>query len=113
MRLYCLLKLLTPVMVVILVGAASSQTSKFKVLHAFSSGTDGENPQAGLVLDAQGNLYGTTTEGGPAGSGTVFELNTNGKEAILHAFASSSGDGSFPIAGLVRDLAGNLYGTTS
>lgn len=164
MRSHFPLKLLTPMMIVILVGAASSQTSKFKVLHAFSSGTDGETPQAGLVLDAQGNLYGTTedggtfgegtvfkidsagnetilhnfnvrtdggypfgpvildnarniygttTEGGPAGSGTVFELNINGKEAILHAFAASSSDGSFPIAGLVRDSAGNLYGTTS
>jgi hypothetical protein len=95
-----------------------------KVLHAFASGTDGANPNGGLVFDSKGAIYGTTYgggfEGGDCGSGgcgTVFELKPPTKksgawaEKILHRFESSS-DGGGPSAGVVFDKEGTLYGTT-
>lgn len=81
------------------------------VLHSFG-GSDGANPWAGLITDSSGNLYGTTTNGGTSGYGTVFELvNSSGNysETVLHSFAL--GDGAHPFGGLIRDLSGNLYGT--
>lgn len=90
-----------------------------KVLHSFKNdGQDGRNPQAGLIVDAAGNLYGTTFYGGAYGDGTVFELarKANGKwsEKVVHSFNWSIyiKDGTFPEAGLISDTAGNLYGTT-
>jgi uncharacterized repeat protein (TIGR03803 family) len=68
-------------------------------------------PYAGLVRDSAGNLYGTTYHGGFFGYGTVFKVDTSGQETVLHSFAYST-DGGYPYAGLVRDVAGNLYGTT-
>jgi uncharacterized repeat protein (TIGR03803 family) len=77
-------------------------------------GTGGAFPQAGLIFDAAGNLYGTTSEGG-TNIGTVFELTPNvgggWTETVLHNFGSGT-DGSYPYAGLIFDAAGNLYGTT-
>src|SRR5947209_9465123 len=85
------------------------------VLYAFHRQADGGWPYGGLVEDAQGNLFGTTSAGGKSGDGhwgTVFEVTQQGVEAVLHAFQSGS-DGDTPFAGLVLDQAGNLYGTTS
>jgi uncharacterized repeat protein (TIGR03803 family) len=90
-------------------------TGKETVLYVFTSGngnTDGRNPGAGLVRDGAGNLYGTTVNGGRSGKGTVFKVDTTGKETVLHSFAGTGGDGANPYASLVRDAAGNLYGTT-
>lgn len=86
------------------------------VLHAFAGGNDGINPQAGLIADKAGNLYGTTVEGGNGCSGgytcgTVFELAPDGTETVLHAFTGGN-DGYFPQAALIQDKAGNLFGTT-
>ncbi len=80
------------------------------VLHSFTGGTDGSYPAAGLLRDAKGNLYGTTTGGGSDGYGTVFRVTMTGTETVLHSFTGS--DGYYPIAGLVKDANGNLYGTT-
>jgi uncharacterized repeat protein (TIGR03803 family) len=88
-------------------------TGKETVLHSFTGGgADGQCPAAGLVRDGAGNLYGTTANGGRSGKGTVFKVDTTGKETVLHSFAGTGGDGANPYAGLVRDTAGNLYGTT-
>lgn len=73
---------------------------------------DGSYPTAGLVVDRRGNLYGTTKEGGAYGDGTVFEITSAGAEKILYSFGSQSDDGMAPVAGLVFDTAGDLYGTT-
>ncbi len=75
---------------------------------------NGRYPQAGLILDTNGNLYGTTYGGGAYGRGTVFELSPSGAETVLHSFCARTGcsDGSHPRADLVMDTAGNLYGTT-
>jgi uncharacterized repeat protein (TIGR03803 family) len=87
-----------------------------KVLHSFNYGfVDGAYPDSNLVLDAAGNLFGTTASGGVHVSGTVFELSPNDHggwtETVLHSFGSGT-DGYTPLAGLVFDDAGNLYGTT-
>jgi uncharacterized repeat protein (TIGR03803 family) len=82
------------------------------VLYAFTGLADGRRPQAGLVLDAVDNLYGTTFAGGAANFGMVFRVDTSGHETVLHSFTATGGDGAYPYAGLLRDAAGNLYGTT-
>jgi uncharacterized repeat protein (TIGR03803 family) len=73
-------------------------------------------PSAGVILNPAGNLYGTTLGGGADGFGTVFHLTlTSGgkwKETVLHSFASGD-DGAGPMASLVFDPSGNLYGTTA
>jgi len=87
------------------------------VLYNFTGGSDGGNPDAALIADAAGNLYGTTQNGGaaescnrPAGCGTVFQLTPSGTLNGLHIFTGS--DGAYPITDLLADAAGNLYGTT-
>ncbi len=87
------------------------------ILYAFQGGSDGISPAASLIADASGNLYGTTYNGGGAqacfgGCGTVFKLAPDGTETVLYAFQDGS-DGANPVAPLVMDAAGNLYGTTS
>ena len=82
------------------------------VLYSFTGSPDGAQPKAGLILDAQGNLYGTTANGGNSVFGTVFKVTPSGTETVLYSF-TGGGDGSHPDAGLVLDALGNLYGTTS
>jgi uncharacterized repeat protein (TIGR03803 family) len=84
------------------------------VLYGFSGGSDGSQPEAGLILDAGGNLYGTTVGGGAHAGGTVFKLTPNATESVLYSFCSVTKcrDGMGPAAGLIFDQAGNLYGTT-
>jgi uncharacterized repeat protein (TIGR03803 family) len=101
-------------------GGASGAGTVFKVgtkgkesvLHSFGGARDGANPQASLIMDATGNLYGTTNAGGAYGAGTVFRVTPKGKEAVLYSFAGEP-DGSSPQAALVMDASGNLYGTTT
>ena len=72
-------------------------------------------PYAGVVLDASGNLYGTTEAGGPNGSGTVYKLTPNGSgwtESLIYDFPNFN-DGALPYGGLIFDRFGNLYGTTN
>jgi len=86
------------------------------VLYNFSaSGGDGTYPEASLVLDAAGNLYGTTTSGGAFNLGTAFELTPQSRagwtERTIHSFDGN--DGSYPYSNLIFDASGNLYGTTA
>jgi uncharacterized repeat protein (TIGR03803 family) len=100
--------------VVLWVSAGWAGTEK--VLFSFTNSAEGSDPEAGLIFDKAGNLYGTTVYGGADNSGTVFELSpsANGwQETILHSFRRGGKDGSVPYASLVMDGAGNLYGTTS
>ena len=83
-------------------------------LYAFS-GPDGASPYNGVIFDNAGNLYGTTTQGGSSGNGTVFELSPSGSgwtEQVIYSFQGGS-DGSYPTAGLIFDQSGNLYGATA
>ena len=98
------------------------------VLYNFKGGSDGLNPKSGLIIDAQGALYGTTEYGGgtacvfngavTTGCGTVFKLTpapagqTPWTETVLYSFQGPPNDGSFPIASLIGDKSGALYGTT-
>jgi uncharacterized repeat protein (TIGR03803 family) len=82
-------------------------------IYSFAGG-DGADPCGALILDKSGNLYGTTEYGGTYGIGTVFELShANGTwtETVLHSFSSTEGNG--PLAGLISDSSGNLYGTAT
>ncbi|MGA3210889.1 MAG: Ig-like domain repeat protein [Terriglobales bacterium] len=96
------------------------------VLYSFTGGSDGGYPVAGLIFDSQGNLYGTTEEGGNGssnfGDGVAFELSPprgggSGpwNEVVLYAFCAETNctDGERPYGGLVFDSQGNLYGTTN
>jgi uncharacterized repeat protein (TIGR03803 family) len=84
------------------------------VLYSFGATlTDGLNPFAGAILDSAGNLYGTTADGGSLRNGTVFRVDPSGTETVLYSFAGYPSDGATPTGSLVRDAAGNLYGTTS
>lgn len=86
------------------------------VLYNFSCFSDGKNPHGGVVRDAQGNLYGTTTAGGLSGGctgdgcGVIFKLASSGSESVLYTFQGKN-DGFGPGSPLAFDGAGNLYGT--
>jgi uncharacterized repeat protein (TIGR03803 family) len=84
----------------------------FSLLYQFKSGRDGSSPYSSLILDAQGNLYGTTMIDGAYSYGTVFKIPPQGNETVLHSFKGTGGDGATPVAPLIMDAAGNLYGTT-
>jgi uncharacterized repeat protein (TIGR03803 family) len=96
-----------------------SKTGEETVLYSFEGGTDGVTPYAGLIFDPAGNLYGTTPWGGDLkcnngigfGCGVVFSIGPTGKETILYRFKGADGDGPYR-GSLMRDAAGNLYGTT-
>lgn len=104
-------------------GGANNKGTVFKldtagaetVLYSFTGGTDGATPQAGLIQDAAGNFYGTTSQGAGGcpdqGCGTVFKLDATGKETTLHVFVGGK-DGEHSTADLIRDLSGTFYGTT-
>jgi uncharacterized repeat protein (TIGR03803 family) len=93
-------------------------SGNFTVLYSFTGGTDGALPEAGLVMDTSGNLYGVAAEAGNLscnggyGCGTVFEISSSGNFTVLYAFSGGSSDGEVPHAALFRDSSGNLYGAT-
>jgi uncharacterized repeat protein (TIGR03803 family) len=83
----------------------------FTVLYTFAGGVDGGNPAAGVIRDSAGNLYSTTPNFGSNGHGLCFKLDPAGNLTVLHSFTGGA-DGAQPLAGVIRDPAGNLYGTT-
>ena len=80
------------------------------ILHSFAGGTDGSGPQAGVAIDAQGNVYGTTYNGGTYNSGVVYKVTASGQESVLYAFTGCA-DGGNPYAAVTMDSGGNLWGT--
>jgi hypothetical protein len=92
--------------------SCAAQAQTFTVLHAFN-GKNGAGPEGVLVLDNSGNIYGTTAGGGTGrcsseGCGTGFMLNMAGKPVGVYSFDGADGYG--PVAGLLRDPAGNFFG---
>ncbi len=86
---------------------------KETLLHSFGSSGDGSTPYGSLILGKKHNLYGTASQGGAFGLGTVFRIDRKGNESVLYSFGSQPGDGTRPWADLIMDLQGNMYGTTS
>jgi uncharacterized repeat protein (TIGR03803 family) len=89
-----------------------------RVLHRFQGSNDGSNPSGQLMFDGKGNLDGVTSAGGVSNEGEVFQLvrhGTSWTETVLYSFCSQSNcsDGAVPEAGLITDVKGNLYGTTT
>ena len=88
----------------------------YKIIHSFGSGSDGQNPNAQLTVDARGNLFGDTYAGGTTGFGTVFIMRRNSlgvwNEKVIYNFTGGS-DGAHPQATLALDSKGSLYGTAS
>jgi uncharacterized repeat protein (TIGR03803 family) len=83
------------------------------VFYAFKGQNgDGAQPSGG-VIQVGGTYFGTTEWGGKNGNGTVYKLLQDGTETVLYSFGANSGDGGAPVAGLIADSKGNLYGTTS
>jgi uncharacterized repeat protein (TIGR03803 family) len=111
---------LAVVLLAAIVAIRPAQAQTFTLLYQFTGGVTGGNPVTGLVLDAAGNLYGTTSFGGVVGGtckplqgcGGVFKLDTSGKESVLYSFTGLA-DGEAPSGDLILDGVGNLYGTTS
>ena len=91
-----------------------AKTHAETLLHAFAGGADdGAHPSGPLLLDPQGNLFGTTLNGGPNDTGVVFEISPGGTEKVVYAFGPNSGSGPRePNGYLALDSAGHLYGTT-
>jgi uncharacterized repeat protein (TIGR03803 family) len=90
------------------------RTGAETVVYAFGEPPDGASPEGAPVKDAEGNLYGTTSSGGPVGEygyGIVYKIDPAGAETILWTFTNGA-DGANPGGTLVRDRQGNLYGTT-
>jgi uncharacterized repeat protein (TIGR03803 family) len=103
-------------------GGASDWGTVFKltlggvetVLHSFTGGnTDGIQPDAALIQASDGNFYGTTSNGGPSGGGTVFKITPAGVESVLHFFNFLTADASIPFAALIEGTDGNFYGTSN
>ena len=86
-----------------------AQAQTFTVLHEFNGAADGANPEGALLLDAAGNLYGTTFAGGAVGEGTVYKIDATGTETVLFTFDAFV-SGASPASPLIQDQAGNLYG---
>lgn len=102
-----------------LFATTSAHAQTFNQLYDFQGKADGGNPVAGLTVDSEGNLYGTTEAGGRgtckgnflSGCGVVFKLSTTGELTAIYQFQGGT-DGADPRGGVIRDARGNLYGTT-
>jgi uncharacterized repeat protein (TIGR03803 family) len=99
-------------------GGASSAGTVFQlspsgnvtVVYSFTGGADGGYPIGGVIQATDGNLYGTTYQGGDSGAGVVFQLSPAGSVNLLHTFTGGA-DGAYPYAGLIQAPDGSLYGT--
>jgi uncharacterized repeat protein (TIGR03803 family) len=110
-KMHLLVTLALSVILLTFTNAAWAQIEK--VIYSFTGGGD---PAGGVIVDAKGNLYGTTESGGVNSAGTVFELTPNSDgiwtEQVLHSFSFNGTDGGIPLSSLTFDSKGNLYGTT-
>ncbi|MGB8006588.1 MAG: choice-of-anchor tandem repeat GloVer-containing protein [Terriglobales bacterium] len=103
----------------LLLGAPVLGYAQYEVLYNFCSQANcadgGEPRNVNLIQDASGNFYGTSSNGGAYGGGTVFKVDPTGHETVLYSFCglTNCADGAHPYAGLIEDSAGDLYGTTN
>jgi|SRR5208282_136626 len=106
-RFFVLIGIVCLFMAVFTTRPAQAQT--FDTLYTFTGYPDGANPWNDLLLDVNGTLYGTTSIGGVNGCGTVYKLDSKGKETVLYSFTGGA-DGCFPQSNVLQDWQGNLYG---
>jgi hypothetical protein len=101
--------------IVFRLNRTSHRTWEDSLLYDLKNGRNGESPHAGVVFDAEGNLYTTASGGGVVGGGTIIRLHPASKNSwalsVLHDFKGNP-DGSYPASKVTFDAAGNLYGTT-
>jgi uncharacterized repeat protein (TIGR03803 family) len=95
----------------LVVAARPTQAQTEEVVYSFAGTPDGANPIAAVILDAEGDVYGTTDNGGASGLGTVFAVDVDGKETVLYSFKGQA-DGENPYAGVIRGKKDYLYGAT-
>src|SRR5713226_6501116 len=106
------LRILLATAIVWLVASAARAQVAETILHRFvNDGTDGKFPYASLLQATDGNFYGTTSQGGAFGLGTVFQITPDNTVTVLHSFAGGT-DGARPYAALIQATDGNFYGTT-
>ncbi len=107
-----------------LTAGTAANAATVTPIYAFSGGTldgapnDGANPQATLILNFDGDFYGTTAQGGPTGVGTIFQATTAGAETPIHTFTGFGNDGALPVGNLFPGVTCNgpdgfLYGVTA
>jgi uncharacterized repeat protein (TIGR03803 family) len=92
--------------------ASGAEAQTLNIVHNFTGGKDGANPDDGFTMSPTGILYGTASGGGAQGAGVVFRITANGKEAVMHDFGVGT-DGATPNGGVILDGSGALYGTTA
>ncbi len=85
----------------------------FSVIHAFNGSTDGNQPEGALIQGSDGNLWGTTSQGGPTGSGLIFKMTLTGTETVIYNFNGCGAQGCNPAAALTQGNDGNYYGDTA
>jgi uncharacterized repeat protein (TIGR03803 family) len=116
-RLFAVIAALAVLVVITICTAQSAFAQTETIVYNFCSATnctDGQNPLAGLVMDASGNFYGTTSIGGDFNSGTVYKIASDGSHSVVYSFGTNAGDGNEPFTGtMVLDASGNLFGTTA
>jgi uncharacterized repeat protein (TIGR03803 family) len=98
-------------LLVIVAVFSTAQAQTLTTIHTFTGTPDGSNPFQSNLLDVNGTLYGTTGFGGAFNFGTIFKIDSTGKETILYSFTGGT-DGAQPSSGLIPDKSGNVYGTT-
>src|ERR1700682_5605659 len=107
---------LRAILTLVFLTAALVANAQETVLLSFNGTSDGGRPDFPVVMDATGNLDGTTPTRGANGAGTAFQLRPDGHggwtESVLYSFGIMSVNGAFPSSGLLLDGSGNLYGTT-
>ncbi len=104
--------ILVPTVASGLLAAMPSWAGTLATVHNFAGGSDGSNPVDGLMMDAKGTLFGTTSAGGAFGQGTVFKIAAHGADVVLHSFKGGA-DGSQPNGGVIEGVHGTLFGTTT
>ncbi len=92
-------------------GVAPNRSHNYQLLYRFQGGHDGYYPVAGLLAE-NGQLYGTTSNGGGSGAGTAFQISPSGMKTIIYNFQGYT-DGAYPQAGLIAGPGSVLYGATA
>jgi uncharacterized repeat protein (TIGR03803 family) len=83
-----------------------------KLLYSFTGGADGSYPTGGVIPGDNGVFYGMAVLGGSSGAGSFFSIDKTGKFTLIHSFTATGTDGGYPQFGMIKDAAGNIYGTT-